>query len=72
MNENLIKKLQRVELIANYSKVRRMLNNPLKYIKAIFHKEYIYPKTASNASFSTCIVFSISSLVCASETKPTS
>ncbi|MBK8723012.1 MAG: hypothetical protein IPL95_12315 [Saprospiraceae bacterium] len=57
MNENLIKKLQRVELIANYSKVRRMLNNPLKYIKAIFHKEYIYPKTKMEKVVETYLFF---------------
>ena len=57
MNENLIKKLQGVELIANYSKVRRMLNNPLKYIKAIFHKEYIYPKTKMEKVVDTYLFF---------------
>jgi FkbM family methyltransferase len=42
MRNKLINQIGSVEKIANYSKVGRFLNNPIKYIHAIFHRKFIY------------------------------
>jgi FkbM family methyltransferase len=43
MQHGLLKDLNKVEQIANYSKARRLLNNPFKYFFAIAFKKLIYP-----------------------------
>lgn len=45
MNEKLVEQLQKVEFIANASKVRRLLNDPFKYVSAMVHRAFVYPKT---------------------------
>jgi FkbM family methyltransferase len=45
LKENLILQLNNVKTISEYSKFRRFLNNPIKYINAIFHREILYPRT---------------------------
>lgn len=42
--EQLLNNLKVVERIASASKVRRMLKHPLKYIDAVFFREFIYKK----------------------------
>ena len=43
MQHSLLKGLNKVEQIANYSKARRFLNNPIKYTFAIAFKKLFYP-----------------------------
>ena len=45
MQENLIKQLNNVEKLANYTKIQRLLHHPFKYIYAMCFREFIYPKT---------------------------
>ena len=45
MKNILLKQIQSVEKIANYSKFRRFLNHPIRYVHAIFHRKFIYSKT---------------------------
>jgi FkbM family methyltransferase len=44
MNLDLIKEINKVERIASSSKIKRLLNNPYKYIFAIVFRQFIYPK----------------------------
>jgi len=45
MKAKLLKKLNHVSFLSNTSKLRRLLNNPYKYIFAILFRKYIYPKS---------------------------
>lgn len=45
MQENLIKSLNKVTKLANYTKIQRFLHHPFKYIFAMYFREFIYPKT---------------------------
>jgi FkbM family methyltransferase len=46
MNKNnLLESIKSVERIANSSKIIRLFNNPYKYTLAMFHREFVYPKT---------------------------
>ncbi len=47
---NLLESLSKVEELAGTSKVKRFLNNPYKYAKAILHREFIYPKKKNEVS----------------------
>jgi FkbM family methyltransferase len=41
----LLDKLKTVEDIANFSKINRLLNNPYRYLMAMYYREIIYPST---------------------------
>lgn len=43
--EQLLNNIKVVERIASASKVRRMLRHPLKYIDAVFFREFVYKRT---------------------------
>jgi FkbM family methyltransferase len=54
---NLIESLQSVERIANFSKIMRLCNNPYKYVMAMFHREFVYPKTKKEKIISTKLFY---------------
>lgn len=46
MNKNnFLASLKSVEKIANYPKIMRLGNNPYKYLLAMYHREFVYPRT---------------------------
>jgi len=57
MKKKLIEQIENVEKIANYSKVKRLLNNPIKYIFAIFYKKFFYPKTKKEKTIEAPLFF---------------
>jgi FkbM family methyltransferase len=53
MRNKLINQIGSVEKIANYSKIGRFLNNPIKYIHAIFHRKFIYSNSKKEKIIAT-------------------
>ena len=60
MKLELLNKLKSVERIANYSKLTRFLNNPLKYIHAMYIREIVYPKTRKEKIVSSKLFYGAS------------
>ena len=56
LKKELLLKLNRVEMIASVSKLRRMLIHPIKYIDAILFREIIYKKSKKGREI-TCKTF---------------
>ncbi|HQW12698.1 MAG TPA: FkbM family methyltransferase [Saprospiraceae bacterium] len=57
MKDLLLKQLNKVEQIANFSKIGRFLHQPFKYGSAILHRILIYPYTKKEIEVTTEIFF---------------
>lgn len=55
MIDTLLKKLNKVEILAKGNKVKRLLNNPLKYLYAIGYKSFVYPKKQREQTITTTL-----------------
>ncbi len=58
--EKLIEGINKVEEIASASKLKRMLKNPLRYLRAILFKEVIYPKRKTPTEVTSELFFDLS------------
>ncbi len=57
MNKEILRQLEQVEKISNFSKIRRFIHNPSKYISAIFFRKFIYPKNKADKPVETKLFF---------------
>lgn len=58
MDKNaLLDSLKSVEKIANFSKIMRLINNPYKYLSAMYYREFVYPKTKKEKIVSTKLFY---------------
>lgn len=57
MSKNIFEQLKNVEKVANFSKFRRFMHNPAKYISAIFFRKFIYPKNKTDKPVETTLFF---------------
>lgn len=53
----LISKVDNIEKIATFSKLRRLFYNPIKYVYAIVFKEFIYPKNKKEIILTTKLFY---------------
>jgi len=56
--KELINSIDKVEKIANLSKVGRLLYNPFKYTYAVFYRKFVYPKNRQEKIIDTQLFYS--------------